>query len=331
MKKKFLVFIVICLIFLSGCSKKDNVFKNIKDKYNNLKSYVLTGDLEITNNDDTYKYDVKVIFQKKDKYYVSLKNRDNNHEQIILKNEDGVYVLTPSLNKSFKFQSNWPYNNSQVYLIDSIIKDIENDKNRDIVKSDDNYIFTSNVNYPNNRMLVKQEVKFDKNNNLVSVNIVDENGISKMKMTFQTIDLKPSIDKDTFDLNKIMDNNDIELDNTEKTSKIDNMIYPLYIPTGTVLTNSETISKEDGERVIMTFDGEKPFLFALETSSVEDDFSIIPSSGEPYLLIDTVAALSDTSITWSSNGIDYYLVSDVLSQNELIDIARSVSVIPVIK
>ena len=180
-------------------------------------------------------------------------------------------------------------------------------------------------------MLVKQEVKFDKNNNLVSVNIVDENGISKMKMTFQTIDLKPSIDKDTFDLNKIMDNNDIELDNTEKTSKIDNMIYPLYIPTGTVLTNSETISKEDGERVIMTFDGEKPFLFALETSSVEDDFSIIPSSGEPYLLIDTVAALSDTSITWSSNGIDYYLVSDVLSQNELIDIARSVSVIPVIK
>jgi len=36
---------------------------------------------------------------------VSLKNKTNNHEQIILKNSDGVYVLTPSLNKSFKFQS----------------------------------------------------------------------------------------------------------------------------------------------------------------------------------------------------------------------------------
>jgi len=42
--------------------------------------------------------------KKKDMYKVSLTNKANNHEQIILKNNDGVYVLTPSLNKSFKFQ-----------------------------------------------------------------------------------------------------------------------------------------------------------------------------------------------------------------------------------
>ena len=51
----------------------------------------------------------------------------------------------------------------------------------------------------------------------------------------------------------------------------------------------------------------------------------------PYLLIDTVGALTDNSLSWNSNGIDYYLVSEVLSQNELIDIARSVSAIPVMK
>lgn len=333
MKKKILL-LAICFItifFTSGCGKNNNVFKKINDKYDNLKSYTLTGNLEIINNDDTYKYDVKVSYQKKDKYYVSLKNRDNNHEQIILKNEDGVYVLTPSLNKSFKFQSNWPYNNSQIYLIQSIIDDIDKDKKKDLVKSKEGYIYTVNVNYPNNRMLVKQEVKFDKDYNLLGVNVVDENGISKMKIDFQTIDLKPNIDKNTFDLNRIMENNNVTKEETEKTGTLDTLIYPLYIPTGTVLTNSETIAKDNGERVIMTFDGEKPFLLVEETASVLDEFSIIPTSGEPYLLIDTVAALSDTSITWSSNGIDYYLVSDVLSQNELIDIARSVSVIPVIK
>ena len=333
MKKKILL-LAICFItifFTSGCGKNNNVFKKINDKYDNLKSYTLTGNLEIINNDDTYKYDVKVSYQKNDKYYVSLKNRDNNHEQIILKNEDGVYVLTPSLNKSFKFQSNWPYNNSQIYLIQSIIDDIDKDKKKDLVKSKEGYIYTVNVNYPNNRMLVKQEVKFDKDYNLLGVNVVDENGISKMKIDFQTIDLKPNIDKNTFDLNRIMENNNVTKEETEKTGTLDTLIYPLYIPTGTVLTNSETIAKDNGERVIMTFDGEKPFLLVEETASVLDEFSIIPTSGEPYLLIDTVAALSDTSITWSSNGIDYYLVSDVLSQNELIDIARSVSVIPVIK
>ena len=81
----------------------------------------------------------------------------------------------------------------------------------------------------------------------------------------------------------------------------------------------------------MTFEGEKPFLLVEETSSIEEEFSIIPTYGEPYLLIDTVGALTDSSITWSSNGVDYYLVSDVMSQDELLDIARSVNVIPTMK
>jgi len=331
MKKKILLLLLMCSFFITGCfNKKDDVLKGINKKYNNLKAYTLTGDLEIINNDDTYNYDVKVIYQKKDKFYVSLKNRNNNHEQIILKNEDGVYVVTPSLNKSFKFQSDWPYNNSQSYLIESIIDDINNDKEKSIVKDDNSIMITSSVNYPNNNKLTKQVVTFDKDYNLRNVSVVDENDIKQMTMTFKTIDLKPTgINKDTFDLNNIIDIN--ETKEEKPTSTLDDIIYPLYIPTGTVLTNSEKVNKSDGERVIMTFEGEKPFLLVEETSSIEQEFSIIPTYGEPYLLIDTVGALTDNSITWSSEGIDYYLVSDVMSQNELLDIARSVNVIPVMK
>ena len=341
MKRKFLVLFVLSLVLLTGCfGKKDNALKEIEKKYSNLKAYSLTGDLEITNNDDVYNYDVKVVFQKKDKFYVSLKNRSNNHEQIILRNDDGIYVITPSLNKSFKFQSDWPYNNSQVYLIKSIIDDIKNDKQRNLVSSKNGYVFTSSVNYPNNRKLVKQVVTFDKDYNLKTVSVEDENSISSMKMTFQTINLKPDISKDQFELNKIIDTNpknneskDNEPDSLKDTptSKLEDIIYPLYIPTGTVLANSEKINKDDGERIIMTFEGEKPFLLVEETASTEEEFSIIPTYGEPYLLIDTVGALTDSSITWDSNGVEYYLVSDVMSQDELIDIARSVSTIPVMK
>lgn len=97
MKKIFLVLIMISCCFITGCfgNTKSDVLKDITKQYDNLKAYELTGDLEIVNNDDVYNYDVKVIYQKKDKFYVSLKNSSNNHEQIILKNEDGVYVLTP--------------------------------------------------------------------------------------------------------------------------------------------------------------------------------------------------------------------------------------------
>lgn len=240
-------------------------------------------------------------------------------------------VLTPSLNKSFKFQSDWPYNNSQVYLISSILNDIKNDKEKTITEDKDYYLITSNVNYPNNRKLIKQIVKLDKKYNLKEVKVVNENDIEQMKMTFTSIELNPSIDKNSFDINSIMKNNENknECENCdEKTSVLEDTLYPLYIPSGTVLSNEEKINKENGERIIMTFEGEKPFLLVEETATIEQEFSIIPTYGEPYLLVDTVGALTDSSVTWNSNGVEYYLVSDVMSQDELLDIARSVSAIP---
>ena len=128
-KKLFLCLVSICLI-LTGCGKKDEktVLKGFQDKVENSDSYYLSGNMELVNNEDVYTYDVTVSYKKGDYYKIDLINTLDNHEQVILRNDDGVYVVTPSLNKSFKFQSDWPYNNSQVYLIQSIIDDILNDE-----------------------------------------------------------------------------------------------------------------------------------------------------------------------------------------------------------
>ena len=338
MKKKIILLWVMICFLITGCfgNGSDDVIKNLSKKYDNLKSYKITGDLEILNNDDVYNYDVKVIYQKDDKYYVSLKNKANNHEQIILKNDSGVYVLTPSLNKSFKFQSDWPYNNSQVYLINSILDDILEDEERQIEEAENYYTITTTVNYPNNRRLVNQKVKLDKDFNLKEVKVVDENGIEQMKMSFNTIETNQTVDSNTFNLDSIMESNQSTTNNTVdentttslETGVLEDTIYPLYIPSGTVLASEEKVAKTNGERIIMTFEGEKPFLLVEETSSIEEEFSIIPTYGEPYLLIDTVGALTESSISWSSNGVDYYIVSDVMSQDELVDIARSVNIVP---
>ena len=105
----------------------------------------MIGILEIYNGEDTYKYDLNVSYQKKNMFRVSLRNQRTNHEQIILKNNDGVYVLTPSLNKTFKFQSEWPYNNSQVYLYQSLVNDILSDKERTFKEDNGYYIFQLKV------------------------------------------------------------------------------------------------------------------------------------------------------------------------------------------
>ena len=173
--------IIICFVFvilLSGCGKdnKENVLKNWSEKVNNYDNYLMKGTLEINRNEDVYVYDLESAYMKNDNYRVSLINKTNNHEQIIIRNKNGVYVVNPALNKSFKFQSEWPYNNSQIYLIQPIITDLENDSKLKFEKEEDMYVFTSKVNYMNDKSLRKQKVYLSKKLILRKVEVIDDNG-----------------------------------------------------------------------------------------------------------------------------------------------------------
>jgi len=340
MKKKkclFLLVMMSLLLIMAGCGKneQEKVEKKLQKKMNDLSSYYLDGNLVIYSNNEEFDYTVKVNYMDKDYYRVNLLNNKNGHEQIILKNDEGVFVITPSLNKSFKFQSDWPDGSSQVYLITSIWKDISSDDDKKFEKFDNGYRFTMKANYPNNSNLVKQVVEFDNDLNFTSINVYDEANVLQMSMKFNKIELNKKLEKNIFEINSIIndDNKDETNDDSEnpKVSLMDDVVYPIYVPTGTVLTGEEKVSKTDGERVILTFDGEKPFILVEETASIEKEFAIIPTYGEPYLLVNTVAALSDNSISWVNNGVEYYLVSDVMSQIELVEIASSLTKIAQVK
>ena len=328
------VFLALCLcLFLVGCgnySSKDAA-KDLEKKINNLKSYNLSGELSITNNDDVYKYDVDASYKKDDKFRVSLKNKTNNHEQIILKNMTGVYVLTPSLNKSFKFQSDWPYNNSQTYLLQTLLSDIQNDSKKTFKETKDRYIFETKVNYPNNSDLVKQKIYFDKQLNPKKVEVMDKKNNVLIRMSFKKVDYTPNFKDKYFELEENMKMGKTEESSTKSVSKIQEDIYPMYIPENTKLTSKDVVDTDGGQRVIMTFDGDNPFMFVQQTANYEDDTSIVSVYGEPYQLATSVAAIADNMITWVSNGIEYYVVSDNMSEEELVNVASSVSTMPVSK
>lgn len=384
MKKKLLFLIMIIGVFaISGCGKtsESDVIKDLTKKINDSKAYYVDGTLEIVNNEDVYTYNVNVSYKEKDNYKVSLVNTVNNHEQIILRNSDGVYVVTPRINKSFKFQSDWPYNNSQVYLLGPLLDDITNDANRTFEKVNDGSKIIVAANYPNNSKLVKQEILLDKSNNIKKVTVFDNNGTAQITMKFNKIDLNSKFNDNYFDLkqiidikedntdnttnrennsdenknttdNKVEDNSTTENNNTnvnenkntnenknedkkssetKQTSSIEDVIYPMYIPANTYLSNKEKVSKNDGERLILTFDGDNPFMLIEETVTYEKEHLIVPTYGELEVMASTVAIVNDNSVNWIDNNIEYYVVSDKLSKSELLDIARSISVLPVSK
>lgn len=106
MKKSLKIFFLIGIFLLSGCGIKnaDKVLGELEKKLKNANSYYIEGVMSIMNNEDTYTYDVKVSYQKDDYYKIELVNNLNNHEQVILRNDDGVYVDTlKSINYFFVY------------------------------------------------------------------------------------------------------------------------------------------------------------------------------------------------------------------------------------
>lgn len=390
MKKLFLLVALIATICLTGCGKvgdkeiRNNFIKEIEG----LKSYYMEGTLKLTNNDDNYEYDVEVSYQKDDNYKVSLINKGNDYEQIILKNKEGVYVITPSLNKSFKFQSDWPNNNSQSYLLTSVAKDLKDDSAYKFTQKDKDYIFTTKTNYPNNPKYVKQNIILDKKFDLKKVEVKDDQDITYIEFTVKNIDKKANFSENEFNLEEITkdfktqeekdnnitkseendttensqtpetnqdeenldqnnnqkeeienqnntnetedNSNQSEKSNTNQTSKVDENVFPLYLPSNTSLSDKEVIETTNGERVIMTFSGDNPFILVQETVKPSKELEIIPTYGEPFMLIDTVGSLTDTSYTWTSNGVEYYIVSDQMEKTELLEVAKSINIVSAI-
>ena len=333
MKKIFVGIIITMLLVTTGCGKntESSVINDLEKKINKASAYKISGDLEIVNNDEVYNYDIEVSYKKDNNYKVILTNKANDHTQIILKNTDGVYVLTPALNKSFKFQSDWPYSNSQIYLLKSLVNDIKNTKDIKFEEEKSGYKIVTTVNYTNNSKLVEQVIELNKKRDIKKVKVYDDNHAVCMSMTFKSIDYSPIFKKDYFDLNEVMGTYSIDEETTKKTSELEDTIYPLVVPTNTKLVSEEKIKKDIGDRIIMTFDGDKPFLLVEETAVVEDEFTIIPTYGEPYQLMDTLGVMTNNSLTWTSNGIEYYIVSDVLNQDELVEVAQSISYLPTMK
>ena len=363
--KKIAILSLVLMLVLTGCGKKkpEDLVGKFEKSISNAKSYVLKGNMEILSNEETFTYSLEASYLKDNYYKVTLVNQTNNHEQIILKNKDGVYVVTPALNKSFKFQSEWPENSSQSYILSSILKDIKNDKEMTIEEKDKGYVIKSKVNYPNNKELTYQKIYFDKNMNLESVEVYNNENIVNIKVMFSSVNLKGGLEEEDFTLDKLIDvnkqnedkNKDDKKDNktenkgenktdgndkntSDNTNKenctneecdkkssniIDSIIYPLYIPSETYLSNSEKVDTDDGNRVILTFAGDKNFVLIEEVANVANEFEIIPVYGDPVMLSDTIAAKSANSLVWNSEGLSYYLTSSDLSTEEMVTIAES--------
>ncbi|NEU32595.1 outer membrane lipoprotein carrier protein LolA [bacterium LRH843] len=316
-------------ILLVGCGEKtqEDIMTELDSKLTDMTGYKAASTMTLETGKEPQTYDVDVWHQAKNNYRVALKNQNKDQSQIILRNDDGVFVLTPALNKSFRFQSDWPTNSSQVYLYESLIQDILADPERSFQATEDHYVFQTNTNYQN-KNLNTQEITLNKKDlSPVQVKIMNTDLEVLVKLDFTNFEWNASFNEGDFDMERNMTGAQM----TEKTAMATQtepltVLYPMYTPDGTDFDSSQTIETETGQRVVLQYMGEQPFTLIEEKSEIVPAATIPMSisQGEPVDLGFTIGVLTEESLMWSYNGVDFLLASATLNADEMTAIARSV-------
>ncbi|WP_374718996.1 LolA family protein [Parageobacillus toebii] len=329
-RKVFSVFMgIILLVALTGCWAKsqEDVMKALDEKMDEMTSYQAEAKMTFQTGSKPQVYHVEIWYKQPSYYRVSLKNADKGQSQMILRNDEGVFVFTPALNKSFRFQSDWPKNSSQAYLYESLVKDILSDPKAGFKATKNHYVFETKTNYPNSNMIPKQEITLNKKDlSPVSVKVMDTDRNALLTVQFSKVEFNKKFDDDAFDTSKNMTGARLEVPTMAKAEdKAIEVMYPANLPEGVKQIDEKEVATEDGKRIIMTFGGEKSFTLVQEKARVLPATST-PTlvNGEPVDLGFAIGALTDQTLTWSYKGVEFTLASKDLTPEEMVMVARSV-------
>ncbi|WP_458415005.1 LolA family protein [Schinkia sp. CFF1] len=328
-KKGFLLLILglLLIIGLTACGEKsqEDVKKALGKKVEELTGYKANATLTLQTGNEPQEYNIDIWHKRPDFYRVHLKSDNKDQSQMILRNKEGVFVITPALNKSFRFQSDWPENTSQAYLYESLVSDILNDDQAKFTQTETEYVFETKTNYQNNKTLPTQEITISKKDLApVMVKVFDQDRQTLVQVDFTGFEFDPKFDANAFDLEKNKTGAAMDTPTMAQPTNAKLMVlYPENTPK-MELIEEKKVPTENGERVVLTYAGEKSFTLFEEVATVLPASAPVFVDGEPIDLGFTVGTLTENAISWSYNGVDFYLASEDLSKEEMYEVARSV-------
>ncbi|WP_112179724.1 MULTISPECIES: outer membrane lipoprotein carrier protein LolA [Paraliobacillus] len=334
MKKSISVgIILVSMLLLVACGEKskEDVMTKLEESLEEMSGYQTQASMRLQTGEKEQSYEIEIAHKKKAYYRVLLKNdQDEEGSQIILKNDDGVFVLTPALNKSFKFQSDWPSNSSQPYLYQSLVTDILNDGDAVFKTTENYYVFETKTNYQNNSTLPYQEIYFDKKTYTpVMVKVLDQDRKALVEVEFTNFELDPEFPDDMFEMENNMTSSLFGIPVSADVENMDQDLTVLY-PTellGSELTETTEVDTENGKRVMLSYQGDKDFTLVQEKPEVYQTSVMQPEmvNGDPVSLGFTIAAQTASALEWSYQGVDYYLASEALTKEEMTEVATSIT------
>lgn len=309
-----------------GKSSQEDIVSKANEKWSEAKGYEVEATMEVRTGTEPRTYDVTVWHTKPDFYRVTVKEQGDDVTQMIVRNEEGVFVVTPALRKSYKFQNDWPKGNSQAYLIGGLAEDLAADDTATMTEQEDTYLFEVATRNHEKTALPLQHVTIDKKTMLPTrVSLLDEALEEKVIVTFTNVTLGTKRTAAEYAVEKFSEKEEKLATSADIVNKDFSTYYPELNWTHTKLADEQTLSVDDTKRVILTFEGEKPF--TLLQQSVTPTESMVPvfSPGDLADLGYTIGAITDHSISWEKDGVAFFIASTQLSREEMMEVAMTVT------
>lgn len=365
-----LALVMVCLsLVVSGCGlvgKKDagSVVKDLEGVRSKLQSYHGKGKMTLNTGQEPQEYDVEVCYMEPSYYRIVLTNAKKDITQIVLRNDDGVFVLTPHLNKSFRFQSDWPENQGQVYLYQSLVDSILMDNERQFTSDEKSYVFDVVANYQNGS-LARQKVWLDKKNYAPQhVEVSDANANVMVTVKFDTFEFGTKFDKDQFDMQRNMtgwnlmtqptmvphdetkagtaakgttgegkgaEANGSGAKGTAAGAKTDaekrqpfGIIEPNYMPSGVKKQDTTELALGEDKAVMLRYSGTYNYTL-VESRPVTKTVTNMPGDIlDLGFTLGVVTGDAKKTLTWTYDGVEFRLSTADLPETEMIKVAQAV-------
>lgn len=324
MKAKLIagVGVAILAIGLLFALKPKSFDKQFEKTMSNMTSYLLEGDMEITKGEDIKSYTLQVAYQKDENelFKVSLYDKDLNQEQIILRNTEGVFVITPSLNQVFKFEGDWPMNSPKPYLLQSMVE-IMNQENTTIQKESGGYLVSSDVVYPNNKNFKRQEMMFDKDAKIQWLQIFNQDNNPELKIVFHKVEYDHKLEESYFQA-------PTTLESKVSSSMISDADLPLFPSQvfNAKLTNKSTMSSNGVTKHILEFSGDSNFTVVQSIRQAPSNTQTVLMPGQMIDTLDIVGFYDGNKLSAIYNQVEFTVFSDELGPEEMMSVIQSMQV-----
>lgn len=194
---------------VAGCGilpNTENMSAKLKTEASTLEqsNYESTAMMTVQMDNSSQSYYIETAYEAHDTYRIKLGDANGKVNQIIVRNQNGMFIVSPSLKKVFRFNGNWAQNQGHIYLYDQILQQLAQAKNlKPTNSSNSGYTFEIPASTGND-VVTKEQVTLTKDLHPKTVILFDQSGKAVVRIDFKTFKTNVKFQQVEFDPNHLV-------------------------------------------------------------------------------------------------------------------------------